>query len=436
MKTIIAPSGTYYYTIGTGGAGGTAGTSGTAGGAGGAGGVVITLYATSSPTAAGNDYAEMFPVSSPGINAGDIVAVDVGVPVSMKLASQGDKALAGVISTDPGQVLGNINAVGMRPVALAGRVPVKFSDENGAVAAGDRIAPSSVPGVGMKAGPFDDSVGIVIDTNNGTRQGPALPQDQDTVMIFLDLHRGIDINAIALGLLGNDVFSSVATSTASTTASASPLDFVGGMMSAIASRIDAFVSNDISASSSASTSSAATSTAATSTIAATSTPVSPVDGYVQKLMTSIFAKMNVWLGYAGNGITEIFAKTIRAENVYADTGTFNKVCVKKSDGGQVCVTGDELENILSNTGQAAAAAAGSGESAPQEEAPPPPEPEAEPPTDTPSEEALPPDPEAETDQLAEDNSSTTSAPETQVPPSEPAPEPAPVDQTTTETPAS
>ncbi|MBI5456381.1 hypothetical protein HY969_01445, partial [Candidatus Kaiserbacteria bacterium] len=201
-----------------GGAGGGGAAGSSAGGAGGAGGIVITVYATSSPTAAGNDYAEMFPVSSPSIGAADIVAVDVGAPVSMKLARRGDAALAGVIATQPGQVLGDINAPGQRPVALAGRVPVKFSTENGPVKLGDRIAPSSIPGVGMKAGPFDDSVGIVIGN-----------MEDGKVMVFLDLQQGLNINAIALGLLNLPA--------ASAHASASQVDFVGGLLSAISSRI-------------------------------------------------------------------------------------------------------------------------------------------------------------------------------------------------------
>ena len=146
-----APSGTYLYNIGTGGTYGTAGTN--TGGNGGVGGIVITVYATSSPNAAGYDYAEMFPVSNPGITAGDIVAVDAGVPVSMKLAAAGEAApLAGIIATNPGQVLGDINATGERPVALSGRVPAKVNLEAGPISIGDRIAPSSVPGVGKKAG--------------------------------------------------------------------------------------------------------------------------------------------------------------------------------------------------------------------------------------------------------------------------------------------
>ena len=153
---------------GGGGAGGGYSGGATNGGDGAPGGLVITVYATSSPTAAGNDYAEMFPVSNPLITAGDIVAVDAGMPVSMKLAAADEGApLAGIIATNPGQVLGDINATGERPVALSGRVPAKVNLEGGPIQIGDRIAPSSVPGVGKKASALDASVGIALESFSG-----------------------------------------------------------------------------------------------------------------------------------------------------------------------------------------------------------------------------------------------------------------------------
>ncbi len=214
------PDGTVNATgYGAGGAGAWTLGSSVAGGTGSAGLVVITEYSTSTPNAAGNDYAEMFPVSNPMINAADIVAVDVGVPVSMKLAKKGD-TLAGVIATAPGQVLGDINALGQRPVALAGRVPVKFSLENGPVKLGDRIAPSSIPGVGMKAGYFDDSIGIVIgDVEDGK------------VMVFLDLQQGLDINQIAMGLVN------LPANTAGAGGAGQGFDFIGGLMQKISQRM-------------------------------------------------------------------------------------------------------------------------------------------------------------------------------------------------------
>jgi hypothetical protein len=66
--------------------------------------------------------------------------------------------------------------------------------------------------------------------------------------------------------------------------------------------------------------------------------------------------MVAWLGDAGNGIGNLFAKDIYATNVVADDITANKtLCVKKSDGTPVCVTGDQLAAVLAATGQQAAA---------------------------------------------------------------------------------
>jgi hypothetical protein len=58
------------------------------------------------------------------------------------------------------------------------------------------------------------------------------------------------------------------------------------------------------------------------------------------------ASLIAWLGSAGNGIGNIFAETITATNVVADSATFKKLCVTKSDGTPVCITGDALDQIL------------------------------------------------------------------------------------------
>ena len=46
-----------------------------------------------------------------------------------------------------------------------------------------------------------------------------------------------------------------------------------------------------------------------------------------------------WLGDASNGITQFFADTITANK---------QLCIKKSDGTRVCVTGDQLDALLTN----------------------------------------------------------------------------------------
>ena len=331
-----------------GGGGGGGGTGG--GGSGASGGLAITVYATSSPTSAGNDYAEMFPVSNPGITAGDIVAVDAGVPVSMKLASAGESApLAGVIATNPGQVLGDINATGERPVALSGRVPAKVNLEGGSISIGDRIAPSSVPGVGKKAGPFDDSVGIALDSFSGSADASS----QGSVTVFIDLQHGIDVNAIALKLLGWDNLA-VAAGFASATSSessgqSSPLDFVGGVMRDIATRIDSLASTELTYSAD------ATSTGMTSNDASSSPASStPADTFASGLLRSIFAQIARWLSNAANGIESIFAKV----------GNFGKVNTDELCVGGTCVSSLQFQAMAAAAGQSHAAANTSGSEEP------------------------------------------------------------------------
>ncbi len=286
-KLINNPSGTYTFTVAAGGSGGTG--TGCAGGAGGSGGLVLTVYATSSPNAAGNDYAEMFPVSNPGINAGDIVSVDAGVPVSMKLARRGDTALAGIISTAPGQTLGNINATGMRPVALSGRVPTKVNLENGPIQIGDRIALSSTPGVGMKANLFDASVGIALESYDG-------PSSDGTITVFIDLQRGLDINALGDALLAP----------ANDNAPASSPD--------------------------------ATTTATTT----------PSYSYLNSFLRDLFAHITAWLADAANGLTKIVADTFTGRVFKGERAEFDELCV-----GSACVTEAQFIAVFSQPAAAA-----------------------------------------------------------------------------------
>ena len=174
-----------------------------------------------------------------------------------------------------------------------------------------------MPGVGKKAGPFDDSVGIALETFSGdpsTSSGQAA--SQGSVTVFLDLQRGIDIDQIGMTLLGMS---------ATTTANA-PFDFVGNLLSAIASRITA----------PAASTSDATSTSATST-SATSTP-----SIANSFFGALFSRIAQWFADAANGITNLFADTFHARK---------KICIKKSDGADACVTGDQLAAVLSATNQ-------------------------------------------------------------------------------------
>jgi len=82
------------------------------------------------------------------------------------------------------------------PVALNGRVPVKVNLEGGVIAIGDRIALSSVPGVGKKASPTD---GVTI----GFALAPFTESSaEDTVLVFVENRR--EQQGTSFALLGGE----------------------------------------------------------------------------------------------------------------------------------------------------------------------------------------------------------------------------------------
>ena len=71
----------------------------------------------------------------------------IGLPKPMSPYST---KVAGVISTDPGMVIGSVSEDYGVAVALLGRTPVKITTENGPIQKGDLITTSSTPGYAMK----------------------------------------------------------------------------------------------------------------------------------------------------------------------------------------------------------------------------------------------------------------------------------------------
>jgi hypothetical protein len=115
--------------------------------------VLLNWYDVDDTQSGGADLAELF-ASENKLSAGEIVTVDSNNPIYIKKSSSSYLSNAlGIVSTTPGIVLGEGNYTGIEtyPIALAGRVPVKVSDEGGNIAIGDPITTSSTPGVGMKA---------------------------------------------------------------------------------------------------------------------------------------------------------------------------------------------------------------------------------------------------------------------------------------------
>jgi hypothetical protein len=126
-----------------------------------------TVY--SQATAVGQaDVAERINVSE-WVEAGDVVEIDPEhFGFFRKASGMYSRRVAGIISTSPGVILGNKADPQSdawddnRPVlAIAGRVPVKASTENGPIAVGDLLVSSSVPGLAMKGEP-SVSVGAVV----------------------------------------------------------------------------------------------------------------------------------------------------------------------------------------------------------------------------------------------------------------------------------
>ena len=96
-------------------------------------------------------------------------------------------------------------------------------------------------------------------------------------------------------------------------------------------------------------------------LAATSASSTPSSrSFATSFFSNLFAHIIAWLGDAQNGIVDLFAKNIYAENAHfnnvAIAGTLtasstltDQLCVKKSNGTPVCVTGDELSSLLSGS---------------------------------------------------------------------------------------
>ncbi len=76
---------------------------------------------------------------------------------------------------------------------------------------------------------------------------------------------------------------------------------------------------------------------------ASSTPSSQI--FATAFFKNLFNHITTWLADTTNGITKFFAGEVHTD----------KLCVKKSDGTDVCLTGDQLSEIISNGGTAAAA---------------------------------------------------------------------------------
>ena len=119
----------------------------------------------------GFDLAERIEPNETNIRPGDVVEIDPASGRFVRSSHPLSVLVAGVVSTDPGVILGSF--VASEPdgpkLALAGRVPVNVSAENGAIQPGDLLVSSSTPGHAMKGSAYPEP-GTVIGKAVGTLQ--------------------------------------------------------------------------------------------------------------------------------------------------------------------------------------------------------------------------------------------------------------------------
>ncbi|MCB9810516.1 hypothetical protein H6777_00020 [Candidatus Nomurabacteria bacterium] len=119
-----------------------------------------------------SDLAETY-FSSENLEAGEIVYTKGGLSVGRADTDTKNKII-GVVSTKPGLLLGYDDSSleegeEVFPIALSGRVPIKLSNENGSIKAGDELTLSSIPGVAMKATSTGKIIGVALEDFVETR---------------------------------------------------------------------------------------------------------------------------------------------------------------------------------------------------------------------------------------------------------------------------
>jgi len=131
------------------------------------------------------DVAEDYPVEK-NVEYADIVAIgkqttSLGKQTIQRLGRSRqayDEMAIGIVSEHPGYRI-YVNKPDWKPVALAGRVPVKANLENGPIAPGDLLTSSSKPGQAMKAVKSGKVIGIALE---------AFDSKKGTVLCFVNPH--------------------------------------------------------------------------------------------------------------------------------------------------------------------------------------------------------------------------------------------------------
>ncbi len=121
----------------------------------------------------GADLSELINVSE-AVEPGDVVELDPNKPQFYRKAHGSSQLIAGVITTEPGFILGNnaeaksirkttkFNTIGKPMLALMGTVPVKVTTENGSIRPGDLLTVSSKPGYAMLCRDIKECEGAIV----------------------------------------------------------------------------------------------------------------------------------------------------------------------------------------------------------------------------------------------------------------------------------
>ena len=116
---------------------------------------------------------------------GDVLSVSTSSDDTFQKSSVPyDPDLAGAITITAGLIAGGgEDGHGSNVIALAGRIPVKVTGEDGPIAIGDFITSSDVVGYGMKATQPGEVVGTAMGSFDGTTVN-----DTGTVLVFINPH--------------------------------------------------------------------------------------------------------------------------------------------------------------------------------------------------------------------------------------------------------
>ena len=243
-------------------------------------------------TADSADLAEWIAYTGDAPSAGELVSISNQNESVQRSSITYDPMLVGVIATQPHTLMGKYSE-NSTMLALAGRVTVKVSAENGAIKNGDYLTSSSLAGTAMKATRSGMVVGQALTSFDGEGTG-------EVIMLIKNTYHSSGDESVLLG----DIYSIIGDVNATTTATSTEIG-----LSSLVTTIQSEIARD---------------------------PIvvigDKISGKIQFLTDFVSARVTAIRGY----FNEIFAKKIHTE----------QICVKKSDGSEICVDGDQLDTMV------------------------------------------------------------------------------------------